>query len=116
MARDYAAIQVRRNEIAREHGFSGYGQARRWRRAARSLIEEDIGELPPTDPDWTKRIDRLGLAQRNVATTGQSGFTQDELYETVAEIYEEFLGEDEGAIWAIIRDFYPTPGAHHAAA
>lgn len=123
MPRDNAAILRRRNEIAREHGFSSYGQARRWRAEVRRSLSENGINIPTTiRGDDQAQLDRQAHIAME-ASHGPTGLTQDQIHDPLVEWLERhpqwlpegyvFVGgelrDEEGneLPWRVIRGYYP---------
>lgn len=112
--RNNAEVLARRNEIAQEHGFSSYGQARRYRRLVREELREFNIELGRS-PAAIEAIDSIGIVMRDVSEDGTSGLSSTELYDVISDsLLEAGLTEldlqDENGYdvpWSLIRSFYP---------
>lgn len=126
--RNPISVYARRNEIARERGFSSYNDARKWRSQTREMLQDLVGVSVPTrstrSVDWILLLDRLALVVKTVteaagaSTWDQlgSGLNQEQLFDPFQRIVDQLLpGRTTDDIWQIIRDFYP-PRDHSAAA
>ena len=123
MARDNAAILRRRNEIAQEHGFSSYGQARQWRTKVRKAFADSKVVLPRNLRGANMEILDIQARTAMLAARGPTGYTPDDIHNPVVEWLADHpewmpsgayyldgeLMDAQGTElpWKVIRGYYP---------